>query len=326
MKRSQVMQRGVLAVCAAAAALLSGCGLFESAGEVTLAGEEIPRFKQRIDWPDVDELTGSALAGAAAQAQKDGKPLNAGLPSSLEQGTLAHVQGLMALIGDCQRTVEQPDFGKGSSASNLVIRLTNCSGDARCDEVCGGFRGMRLEASVTLQLLDDKKAANLASQLRQARPDAAREAIVQLRLRFYEMKLYQKGADGSEEDVTHRIDDLEMVIATASGELPLAFEGQQSVAVDADAGWAHWAKVLEGRFLDRIAPSSPQRFEIDPKSPLSEEFKDLLLAGKATSLRLVTRLAVSRPDLYELRFAGAGVEVDVQPEIVLSVLQLLKNL
>ena len=48
--------------------------------------------------------------------------------------------------------------------------------------------------------------------------------------------------------------------------------------------------------------------------------------GKATSLRLVQRIRINRPDLYELRFDGAGVFVDVQPELVVSVLQLVKNL
>ncbi len=328
-----------LVVCAPVALLATGCGLFETAGEVTLGKGQLPRVAQRIEWPDIDQMTGSALSGAAG-ATKDGEPLVTGLPGSLKKGSLAHVQGILGLAGDCQRSFTKPDFGKGSAVSNLEIRLTNCAGDDRCTYLCGDFRGMRIEAGVDVQLLDEKKAKNLAAQLRQASPEAAVEAIVQLRLRFFELKLFQNDDAGNEVDVTGRLDDLEMILTETTGELPENLEGPYSPETVDDPNapdgatdvaqvpydGAAWVKVLEGRYVDRIEPGRPQRFEIDPTVPFSERLKDTLVAGNPASLRLVTRMSIARPDLYELRFDGAGVEVDVQPEVVLSVLQLIKNL
>lgn len=328
-----------LLLLAPLALLATGCGLFETAGEVTLGKGQLPRVTQRIEWPDIDQMTGSTLSSAAG-ATKDGKPLVTGLPSSLKKGSLAHVQGILGLAGDCQRTFTKPDFGKGSSVSNLEIRLTNCAGVDRCNFLCGDFRGMRIEAGVDVQLLDEKKAKSLAAQLRQASPEAAVEAIVQLRLRFFELKLFQNDDSGKEEDVTERLEDLEMILTETTGALPENLEGPFSPETIDDPNapegatdvaqvpyeGPHWVKVLEGRYVDRIEPAHPQRFEIDPTVPFSTRLKDTLVQGKPATLRLVTRLSIARPDLYALRFDGAGIEVDVQPEVVLSVLQLIKNL
>jgi hypothetical protein len=334
--RPQVSQ---LAALAPLALLVTGCGLFETAGEVTLGKGQLPRVTQRIEWPNIDDMTGSALSGAAG-ATKDGEPLVTGLPGSLKKGSLAHVQGILGLAGDCQRSFTMPDLAKGGAVSNLEIRLTNCAGDDRCSALCGDFRGMRIEAGVDVLLLDEKKAKSLAAQLRQAKPEAAVEAIVQLRLRFFELKLFQNDDAGTEQDVTQRLDDLEMILSETAGELPENLEGPYSPETiddpDAPSGATdveqvpyvgpHWVKVLEGRYVARIDPTHPQRFEIDPTVPFSQRLKDTLVQGKPASLRLVMRLSIARPDLYELRFDGAGVEVDVQPEVVLSVLQLIKNL
>ncbi len=336
------------AALVAASVLFSGCGLFETAGEVTLGQGQLPRVQQRILWPNIDEMTGSALAGATA-TQKAGEPLITGLPTSLQKGTLAHVQGLMALAGDCQRSHVQSDFGAGSVVSNLEIRLTNCTGDARCKFLCGAFRGMRIESSVDVALLDEKKAQNLAKQLQQASPDAAVEAIVQLRLRFFELKLFRNGdalgGDGKpvEADVTSSLDDLSMILTETQGQLPANLEGPHSLntmddpTADSTAAGAkgvpqvpyegpHWVKVLDGPSVERITPKTPQRFEIDPNVPYTLRLKESLVEGKPSALRLVTRLSIARPDLYVLRFDGAGIEVDLQPEVILSVLQLIKNL
>lgn len=322
-------------------AVAPGCGLFESAGEVTLGAGQLPRVQQRVEWPNIDEMTGSALSGRVG-TNAEGEPLVTGLPTSLKKGTLAHVQGLLALAGDCRRTLTEESLGDDKSpVSNLNIRVTNCTGDARCKYLCGDFEGMQLEASVDVQLLDEEKAAELASQLKQASPDAAINAIVQLRLQFFELKLFQTGDDGKEEDVTSRLEDLEMIIAQPTGELPENLAGSSSSAMVDDPDGAtdengdvvqvpytgpHWVKVVEGRFIDRIKPDAPQRFEIDPNVPVTQDLKDKFVAGEASSLRLVNRIRIRRPDLYELRFDGAGISIDVQPEVVLSVLQLIKNL
>ncbi len=319
-----------------------GCGLFESAGEVTLGVGQLPRVQQSVNWPDIDEMTGSSLAGSV-DAKKGGEPLITGLPTSLKKGTLAHVQGILALAGDCRRTFKQDNVGDGgaSPVSNLEIRVTNCTGDDRCKYLCNNFTGMQIEAAVDLVLLDADKAKSLADQLKQASPEAAVQAIVQLRLRFYELMLFQDDGAGEKQDVTNRLDSFEMILAQLGDGLPDNLDGVASTELVDDPSGAidgagavkrvpyagpHWVKVLGGDNIERIKPGNPQRFEIDPNVPFTLALKDNFVAGLPSSMRLVNRIRITRPDLYELRFDGAGISFDVQPEVVLSVLQLLKNL
>jgi hypothetical protein len=327
------------------AALLGGCGLFESAGEVTLGEGQIPRVEQRLLWPNIDEMTGSALSGRIGATNAAGEPLVGGLPTSLKKGTLAHVQGILALAGDCQRVHQQEVVGEGGegddgAVSNLTIRVTNCTGDGRCNALCGDFRGLQIEASVDARLLDAEQAVELKSKL-PAGTSAAKAAVVQVRMRFFELELFQNDADGNEELVTPRLDDFELILAEAKGTLPGQLDGDASGDTVADPSGAvddagaplrvpyagpHWAKLLQRRYLDAIAPDSPQRFELAMDTPVALALKDQLVAGEPSSLRLVNRIRIARPDLYELRFDGAGIRFDVQPEIVLSLLQLVKSL
>ena len=323
------------------ALLCSGCGLFESDGEITLGKGQLPRVTQKIDWPDIDKLTGSALSG---RLSTDQGTMVSGLPTSLKKGTLAHVQGLLSLAGDCRREMveESVEDGPESALSNLAVRVTNCSGDARCEYLCGDFRGLELEAAVEIEVLDEAKAKDLSKELQQANPEAAIEAIVQIRLQFFGLSLYQTGDDDQEQDVTDKIDDMELILTETGvnqsiGEILAAEKQMAQAKVDASAKgeefdaspWGtlpKWVKVLDARYIKDISAKTPRRFEIDPQSDLLKKLGKNIVDGESTRIRLVQRLRIKRPDLYDLRFEGAGVFVDVQPELVVSVLQLVKKL
>ncbi len=170
--------------------LLGGCSMFNAAGEITLGNKEkIPRVTQKIDWPDIDDLTGSALNKQVGATGPDGKPLLSGIPKSLKKGTLAHVQGLLSLAGDCQREIKggikAPDpndpvavkKAASSPIKDITITITNCSGDARCKHICGDFEGVQLSAEVELELLTEAKAKELRRSwprpIRRTRPMAS---------------------------------------------------------------------------------------------------------------------------------------------------------
>ncbi len=332
----------LLALLGLCALLAQGCGLFESAGEITLGKGQIPRVTESFDWPDIDEMTGSALTGDLSDSK--GEPLITGVPTSLKKGTLAHVQGILSLAGDCQRELIQEKIGDDptSPISNLAVRVTNCTGDARCKYLCGDFRGMELEAAVEMELLNEAKAKDLAKQLQQANPEAAIESIVQIRLQFFQLELYQAGDDDKREVVTDRLKNFDLILTetgvTKSIPEIAALEAERDAAKAAAeakgetfdptpyADIPSWVQVLDARYITGISKETPRRFEIDPQSDLLKKIKATVVKGEPTSLRLVQRIKIDRPDLYELRFDGAGIAVDVQPEVVVSVLQLVKNL
>ncbi len=79
--------------------------------------------------------------------------------------------------------------------------------------------------------------------------------------------------------------------------------------------------VLKGNDIHTIDGENGTRFEVDPSSEFIASIKRRVISGEATRFRLILRLRVLKPSLYEMRFDGAGVELDVQPEVVVSVLE-----
>ena len=304
--------------------LLGGCNLFKAAGEITLGNKEkIPRVTEKIDWPDIDKLTGSDLNKQVGATGPDGKPLISGIPKSLKKGTLAHVQGLLSLAGDCQREIKgvikapDPDdpvavkAAANSPIKDITIRITNCSGDARCNYICGDFEGMQLSAEVELEILTEAKAKNLQKQLAAANPENAADGIVQLRLQFFKLDLYQTSATDEKktELTTSYLDTFDLLLNDAWGDIPNE-EGLETV-------------VLKGDDIRTIDGERGTRFEVDPSSEFIASIKKRVISGEATSFRIILRLRVLKPDLYEMRFDGAGIELDAQPEVVVSVLDVV---
>ena len=304
------------------AMLLGGCGLANNAGEITLAAKEkIPRVTQKIDWPDIDSLTGSDLNAQIGAKGPDGEPLIKGIPASLKKGTLAHVQGLMSLAGDCQReikggiTAPDPDdpaavkAAANSPVKDITITITNCTGDARCDYVCGEFQGIQLAAQVELEILTEEQAKKLKEELSAANPEDAAEGIVQLRLQFFKLDLYQTDAldDKKVEITTPYIDSFDLLLNDAWGDIRNE-DGLETV-------------VMQGDDIQKINGDNGTRFEVDPASQFIASIKQRVVDGLATRFRIILRMRVLKPDLYEMQFDGAGVELDAQPEVVVSLLE-----
>jgi len=274
--------------CLVLAAALPACGFLESAFELTFGPGDIPEVKFDIKFPSVDDM-----AGLSNQETKD----LPGFPKSLNNATLAHLQGALAVNGTCAEEVVVEQEGSDVRVDTArQFTLTTCTGEPRCAPVCPErFYGMTIHARVPVQLLDDKKAAQLKDSLAQVTPDS----IVQVRLRFLELTFFQI-EDGQETDVTDRFDGLDLTISNEWGE---------SVTLTAPG------------HMPRVTPDEPQRFDVDAASDLMARTKEMLLNAEPISLEIGVSMRVREPDLYELRISDAGVRVDVQPEFVISALK-----
>ena len=160
-----------------ALASLSACSFLETAGDLEFGEGTIPVVEFNQPWPSLDQLIGTSITNPTGGALP-------GAPTSLNAATLAHVQGLMAIDGECRRTYDQPVIvpapvnGKPAATTaalrNLHVEVTNCGDPKRCVSRCEGFRGMKLEARVEIQVLTKEQAA----QIKQRFPSDAGEAIV----------------------------------------------------------------------------------------------------------------------------------------------------
>ena len=326
----------------------TGCGFFASAGEIPISAEQgIPRIKQEILFPDVDKLTGGDLNDKiGATDPETGKPLIAGIPTSLKKTTLAHIQGLLALAGKCRNTIKVDDISgttgdggdkkEGDAAGGLVsdveVSVTNCTGDPRCSFVCGDWQGIELEAGATIQILSERQAKELAAQLAKAGgAKTAAAALVAIRLLIYQLDLFQATDDADKSDTSrcnkktttgsieaHRqcttdlLDNFELVLQDAD----LA-EGQTK---------RNEVPVITFRHLKGIDEQNPKRFEVDANHPVTARIKQLVVDKKTTKVRVVQRLRVRRPDLFEMNFDGGGLIIDLQPEVLVSVSEVIKEL
>ena len=330
---------------------LGGCGFFASAGEIPISAEQgIPRIKQEILFPDVDELTGGDLNDKiGATDPETGKPLISGIPTSLKKTTLAHIQGLLALAGKCRNTIKVDDISgesgdkkddkktggagaAGELVSNIEVSVTNCTGDPRCSFVCGDWQGIELEAGATIQILSEAQAKELAAQLAKAGgTKTAAAALVAIRLLIYQLDLFQAAEDNAKDDksrcnaksstgaiqahrqcTTHLLDNFELVLQDAD----LA-PGQTK---------RNEVPVITFRHLDGIEADNPKRFEVDANHPVTARIKELVVDKKTTKVRVVQRLRVRRPDLFEMNFDGGGLTIDLQPEVLVSVTEVVKEL
>lgn len=339
----------VVAVSITALVGTSGCGFFASAGEIPISAEQgIPRIKQEILFPNVDDLTGGDLNDQIdAKDPTTGEPLIAGVPTSLKKTTLAHIQGLLALAGKCTNTIKISGLDGEASANegekkdekpadgpvtDISVSITNCTGDPRCSFVCKGWEGIELEAVATIQILSEAQAKELAAQLARAGgTETAAAALVAIRLLIYQLDLFQAADEANKSDksrcnkttttgtieeyrhcTTDLLDNFELVLQDAHLK-----EGQTE---------RNEVPVITFRHLSGIDADNPKRFEVDADDPVTARIKELVVAQKKTEVRVVQRLRVRRPDLFEMNFDGGGLTIDLQPEVLVSVTEVVKEL
>ena len=293
-----------LAATVVALNALAGCSALEAAGEITLGADtKIPRLTTDLKWPGVDQLLGNALTSATGS---DKAP--PGLPKSLGSATLAHVQGIMTIDGQCQRSVTIPKIDAKSTDSpikNLKFDVINCGDPNRCVEQCQGFRGMKMEARVQFQLLNEVTAKKIRDNLsKQTDPDA----IVQIRAQFFALDYYEQkpgGKPGEKVSITKLFSTNEMGLSSAGG-------GDDTI-------------IVQQRYLSKISKTTPQRFELDSNAPFTKKTKQAVINGETLWIEIFERLAIPQQNLYALTLGGGGVEFELQPEFVVSAIKVAKS-
>ena len=296
---------------------LPACAFLEAAGDIEVPSESIPHAAFTLNWPDVDKLVGSTLHKDDADP---GKPssLPAGFPATLQAGSLAHVQGLMTIDGECKRTYDQPDVGDPKApVKNLHMEVINCGIEGRCADACKDdfgepFRGMRLWARVQFNLVNADAATKIQEALKgQTNPDV----LAVIRMRFSQLMFVQNFTD----PVTGKTSEQNIDGLFAGYELGAAsvFAPGDPSAVNDDT------PIVKQRYLASISPDTPQRFELDPTSSFSLKLRKEIMTGEQVWIEVYQRLDVAEQNLYAVRMNGGGVKIDFQPEIVISLTKAL---
>ena len=283
------MRRRFHSIATLVVVLVLGCAFLQSAFEYTFGNEFIPEVEEELNWPNVDELTG------LSPEEMNEIP---GFPTTLEQGTFAHLQGAMNATGECSKSFVLEEFGEDDRVDNLVVTVTNCTGTSNCATKCQGYFGMLFEASIDLLLLDDAQSAELTKNLATLTP----EAIVQIRMQIMVLELFQ--VEGTERKVvTGLVEDFGLFLHNQNGDEAL---------------------VLKHAYLEKIAAlgqneETPQRFDVDGTSDFTKQLKEDVLSGEETQVTVALRMKVPQANLYELRIDGGGIAMKMQPEFILSV-------
>ncbi|MEE2780318.1 MAG: hypothetical protein VYE15_07335 [Myxococcota bacterium] len=308
--------KAVLALAFVTGLSASCTELLEAAGTITFGNPDIPLLEmtkdngQALTWPSVGSLVG------LSESELEAIP---GMPSTLDNGTFAHLQGALRITGECFMDVSAADLGEEMAdlegIEDFRIQITSCSAeDSRCSDRCfvegqeEQFRGMIFSTAVTLEILNEESAAALQEQLEQSpvTGEAAADAIVQIRMQFYKLRLYQQITEDEEKVLNDFIEGFGLYLSEP--------DGTNEVLIVDDAS------------LYTIREESPQRYDVASSSEFTKGLKKQILMAQPTSITVRQEMRIPQPSLYEVSLEGGGLEIKVQPEIVISALSVGKSL
>lgn len=277
---------------------MSGCAFTESATEVTFGRGHLPALKAHLAFPSLDQLMGDALPDPAT-----GAPL-AGLPTTLEHTTLAHLQGLMAMSGACERVhreavVPGDDPDEDSGLSDLEVAMIHCPAGDRCQAWCGGHEGMILRFGVNMQFVGKESVQDLQKQL----TTDVRDAIAQVRLQIADLS----------------------PIAVYQGQSTNILSALDAFDVDLMDDQGHRLELLRREHIELFAHGGSTRVEFAPDSAFTHRVLELLQAVKEVNIRVLVRIEVEQPALYAWQLAGSSLHIEAQPEVVISTFSLVTS-
>ena len=274
-----------------------GCAFINAASEITFGAGSLPAMNQEMNYPSVDQLVGL-----------EGESEIPGLPSSLNQGTMAHLVGALGVGGECGRSLDLDQGELGSSVVAAEFMLAACTEDARCADLCpDNFLGLNARTKLEVILMQAKQAQEIGQLLSE---DSA-EAIVQIRFQIKALDFYQ--GEGSSREVTNdHIKSFRMYLGTPGVE-PILFLGPSDLTrIRESALAAEESGLKEKRY---------ERYELPRQHPVTQKIISDILEGNDVIVSVEQSFKINRDSLYDLRLSPAGVYQSLQPEVVINAIE-----
>ena len=264
-----------------------GCDFINSAAELTFGKGQIPELSQQLLYPSVDQLSG------IDPSSSDAIP---GLPSTLKNGTMAHLAGALTAQGLCEQVIDLSEGGLASNLEEASFRLSACTEDNRCQASCGDdFFGIDAHAQLTMKVLEGKQTEELTQLI----DERAADAIIQIRLQISQLDFFQ-GDDSQREIMNDYIQDFEMKLRVPDGE---------------------FVTLIGPNALQQVA-QGPQRYEIPRDSEVAKTLISQILNNEDVYLEIEQRFRIPRGALYLMNIEPAGVAQKIQPEVVINALEI----
>ena len=352
----------IILIAISAPLFLGGCfdtGFFQSAADHPVGAKDgIPKVAQNVAFPKVSEIVdlNSVMGGQGEGGADAAIP---GFPTDLADGSFAHLRGIFSMTGECRRDLALPlggaperdtclgaddELDPSGTPQYACLEIVNCSDDPRCADTCGDFRGLMLDLSIDASFLTTEQALQVQQEA-DINFDVGTDAVTQIRLQFFELELYQM--DGDEQisnnnryfdfrfgarRTTRQMHELCALDPECEAPEPPSCPGDDLMADEDEVISPDCIVVVNQKYLDRITPESPERFDLGSSSQFTTDLKRAVLDkfkdpenNESPSAALWLKFAVSEEQLYELNLEGAGVELDVQPEFVINVLEVAKG-
>ena len=379
------------------ALFLGACAAAETAGQITFGETDwtgdgqavLPKLSTVLPWPNIDDL----LEGQIDPSQIGAIP---GVPTEFAYGTFAHLQGALRLSGECKLDVpfdSETLGGEDSPFLEASFQILSCMADPvtgeampGCAEDCGDFLGLRFETRLDVQILDQAQAEAVVNLAEDQGITVTPEAIVQMRMRFFELSVYQGDYETGMMDVACSSDsdcaaafqclsgactcrasveddcagdlkqqtldpDINLMEKLSGFEFALSRTAAARDQVDSEVlenlefcnfacdetqecdittvppvcipakDLAEEVVVVDSVSVKTISPYTPQRYDLASDSDIITEIKTNITQKKEASISLIQRLHIEQENLYDVTFQGGGLAVEVQPEVVISGLE-----
>ena len=291
-----IINKKYVFILCSTALVTSACDFLNAASEITFGAGSLPAMEQAMEYPSVDQLVGLDESNSIP-----------GLPSSLNEGTMAHLVGALGVGGECGKSLDLADGELGSSVVSAEFELAACTEDERCADLCPDqFLGLNARTRIEMVVMQAKQAKEINQYLSE---DSA-DAIVQVRFQIKALDFFQ--GEGADREVTNEhIEGFEMLLGTPGIE-PILFLGARDLERIRQSALASAEEGTEERF---------ERYELPREHPVTKKIISDILGGNDVIISVEQKFKINRDSLYDLRLSPAGVYQSLQPEVVINAIE-----
>ncbi len=296
---------------AACATVLAACGFAREATVVTFGAPDLPAVSGDVELTEavlreaiLRNATGpvavapSALPSAEELGRRDLGRLIEGATYRDVRDVLctAASYGLLPEPGVDLGDIEPSERVAAEPPTAITARVEAARAGADCRE-----GGLRVEATVTRQALDEGQLADLRGRLT-VDPAVIPDAIALIRFDFDRLAFvaHPRAEDDAERDLTATLGDFALSVGVAGSDAPPEL-------------------VVPGFLLETIGPDAPQRFGLDPGGEVTRALEQSVAGQRPPPDLVVTLSAELAPEaLADVAIEGSGFVFAFQPEVVVN--------